>query len=83
MPASIPTLAKLFQLVGIPTSWLHKAIRLSHKKWCKPVVKALLPTSSHIAKFKALNSHELTDEDKQGITCPYVFAYPCRPFGTA
>ncbi|SUB36632.1 dethiobiotin synthase-2 [Pasteurella multocida] len=22
---------------------------------------------------------ELTEEDKQGITCPYVFDYPCSP----
>lgn len=35
--------------------------------------------AADIITHRQIQGIELTDEDKQGITCPYVFAYPCSP----
>lgn len=35
--------------------------------------------SEDILKHRQLMGIELTKEDKQGITCPYLFSYPCSP----
>lgn len=35
--------------------------------------------SEDIVKHRELMGIELTKDDKNGITCPYVFTYPCSP----
>lgn len=35
--------------------------------------------SVDILTHRKIQGIALTDEDKQGITCPYVFRYPCSP----
>lgn len=35
--------------------------------------------ATDIMTHRNIQGIELTDEDRQGVTCPYVFSYPCSP----
>jgi dethiobiotin synthetase len=45
----------------------------------KMIQTGCLEISEDIVKHRELQQIELLPEDKTGITCPYLFSYPCSP----
>lgn len=65
----------------VATGLIAKALTKAGKKVItqKMVQTGCEKISEDIEEHRKIQGIPFTEEDKQGITCPYVFTYPCSP----
>lgn len=65
----------------VATGLIAKALAKAGKKVItqKMVQTGCEKVSEDIEEHRKIQGIEFTEEDKQGITCPFVFTYPCSP----
>ncbi|MFC0970414.1 dethiobiotin synthase [Pasteurella multocida] len=82
-------MAKVFFITGIDTDigktiatgWYAKKLM---QQGASVITQKMIQTgcqgiAEDLLTHRKIQGIELTEEDKQGITCPYVFDYPCSP----
>ncbi|MFC1205473.1 dethiobiotin synthase [Pasteurella multocida] len=82
-------MAKVFFIIGIDTDigktiatgWYAKKLM---QQGASVITQKMIQTgcrgiAEDLLTHRKIQGIELTEEDKQGITCPYVFDYPCSP----
>ena len=65
----------------VATGLLAKALMVAGKRVItqKMIQTGCVEVSEDIEAHRQIQGIDFTEEDKAGLTCPYIFTYPCSP----